>query len=106
MVSSSKTGHSDYERWSGVPALKSRATYLGDVCVDDYQHHCHRVMMKTMSTVMDAITAPVPEKCLAAQDTDWLTFTISVGLAFGIVLSYLPQVRLLSECQANNSIIA
>lgn len=54
--------------------------------------HSPRVMMKMLSTVMDAITAPVPEKCLAAQDTDWLTFIISVGLAFGIVLSYLPQV--------------
>ena len=45
-----------------------------------------------LATVMDAIAAPVPDKCLAAQDTDWMTFTISLGLAFGIVLSYLPQV--------------
>ena len=48
--------------------------------------------LKMLATVMDAIAAPVPEKCLAAQDTDWMTFTISLGLAFGIVLSYLPQV--------------
>ena len=48
--------------------------------------------LKMLATVMDAIAAPVPDKCLAAQDTDWMTFTISLGLAFGIVLSYLPQV--------------
>ena len=50
--------------------------------------------LKMLATVVDAIAAPVPEKCLAAQDTDWMTFTISLGLAFGIVLSYLPQVPL------------
>ena len=48
--------------------------------------------LKMLATVMDAIAAPVPEKCLAAQDTDWMTFTISLGLAFGIVVSYLPHV--------------
>src|ERR1700733_2201709 len=59
--------------------------------------------MKMLAPVMDAIAAPVPEKCLAAQDTDWMTFTISLGLAFGIVLSYLPQVPLppFSNRQAN-----
>ena len=57
--------------------------------------------MRVLATVMDAIAAPVPEKCLAAQDTDWMTFTISLGLAFGIVLSYLPQVPLPSNRQAN-----
>jgi len=50
--------------------------------------------MRMLATVMAAIAAPVPEKCLAAQDTDWMTFTISLGLALGIVLSYLPQVPL------------
>jgi len=49
-----------------------------------------------LSTVMDAIATPLPKKRLAAQDTDWMTFIISLGLAFGIVLSYLPQVPLRS----------
>jgi hypothetical protein len=39
------------------------------------------------------VTQPsVPVKCLAAQEFDWITFVISVGLAIGIVISYLPQV--------------
>ena len=45
-----------------------------------------------MAVSIDVIRPTVPEKCLAAQDLDWLTFTISLGLAVGIVISYLPQV--------------
>ena len=46
-----------------------------------------------MATFIDVTTQKVPQKCLAAQETDWMTFAISLGLAFGIVLSYLPQVN-------------
>jgi len=34
----------------------------------------------------------VPAECLSSQDFDWITFVISLGLAVGVVLSYLPQV--------------
>ena len=45
-----------------------------------------------MDSFVAVIEPAVPQKCLAAQGTNWMTFTISLGLAFGIVLSYLPQV--------------
>jgi hypothetical protein len=44
-----------------------------------------------MAMIVGALDG-VPEKCMAAQETDWMTFTISLGLAIGIVISYLPQV--------------
>ena len=45
-----------------------------------------------MATFIDVTGSSAPQKCVAAEETDWMTFIISLGLAFGIVLSYLPQV--------------
>ena len=55
-----------------------------------------------MATLIEVIPSSVPQKCLAAEETDWITFVISLGLAFGIVLSYLPQVVIV-VFQANTS---
>jgi len=45
-----------------------------------------------MAVYAGVIDSTVPEKCMAAQETDWMTFAISLGLAIGIIISYLPQV--------------
>lgn len=58
-----------------------------------------------MATFIDMTRSSAPEKCMAAQETGWMTFIISLGLVFGIVLSYLPQV-VIGVCLANTSTTA
>jgi hypothetical protein len=45
-----------------------------------------------MSVYIDLKGGEIPTKCLASQEYDRMTFFISLFLAVGIVVSYLPQV--------------
>lgn len=48
-----------------------------------------------MTSYIDVMRPSVPQKCLVSQeDFDRVTFAISLFLAVGIVVSYLPQVHL------------
>jgi hypothetical protein len=55
-----------------------------------------------MATFIDVMHSSVPQKCLVTQETNWMSFIISLGLAVGIVGSYLPQAVIV-VCQANTS---
>ena len=55
-----------------------------------------------MATFIDMMHSSVPQKCLVTKETNWMAFIVSLGLAVGVVLSYLPQVVIV-VCQANTS---